>query len=215
MKFANWIACAATAAFLLACGGSDAPEPAASTPPPAAENPAPATPPAAETPTAGSEGQAPLTTARDFPRPAQELSFRAMDGRQVSLSDLEGKAVLVMYFSTDCPHCQRTAEVLAPVYADLKSKGVEVLGLAMNPAAQQNLKAFVDKYQVEFPVSTASRQDFARFSGLSMMERFYYPYLLFVDPEGNLVEEHQGSDSRFFSDLDRSLRETFKKLLDS
>lgn len=217
MKFATWTACAAAATYLIACGGSEAPESASTAPPPPAEKPAPAPEPAAQQHSAETS-EAPAETpvsSREFPRPAPELSFRSIDGRQVSLSDLKGKAVLVMFFSTDCPHCQRTAEVLAPIYAEMKPQGVEVLALAMNPNAQTNLRAFAEKYRADYPVSTASRQEFARFAGLSVMSRFYYPYLLFVDPEGNLIEEHQGSDQRFFADLDASLRSTFEKLLES
>ena len=80
------------------------------------------------------------------PRPAPKLEFTSMDGQKVSLADLKGKVVLVMYFSTDCQHCQTAAQTLAPIYKELKPKGFEILGLAMNPTAKQNLGAFRDNY---------------------------------------------------------------------
>ena len=210
------------ASLLAACGGGEAessasaPEPAAT---PQAEQPQPE-PPAATEPAASTDAVAGKPQAselagdpRGFPRPAPELKFTARDGRQVALSQLKGKAVAVFFFSTDCPHCQRSAEVMAPIYAELKGQGVEILGLAMNPTAETNLGAFVEKYNVQFPVTTTTRQEFARFAGLSVMSRFYYPYYLFVDPQGNLVEEHQGSDTSYFRDLNSSLRATFARLL--
>lgn len=156
-----------------------------------------------------------LLAAGETPRPAGELSFTAIDGREVSLAGLKGKAVLVMYFSTDCPHCQHTAEVLGPIYSELRGKGFEIVGLAMNPGAKGNIRAFVSKHQVAFPVGFADRPAFSKFSGLSVMERFYFPYLIFVNQNGVVLEERQGSDRRYFADLNGNLRQSIAALFGS
>lgn len=200
-------ALAALLCGLAACGGAEEP-PATATETPAAEQPAPApTPEPATAPAAEPEA-----AEADGPRQAPPLGFTALDGRTVSLADLRGKAVLVFFFSTDCPHCQHAADVMAPIYASWKDRGVEFLGLALNPTAQQNLGAFVAEHRVAFPVTTADRQTFVRFAGLSMMARFYYPYLIFVDPEGNIAETHQGSDQMYFGNLGQSLETTLAQL---
>ncbi len=154
-----------------------------------------------------------FASAADVPRPAGALEMTAMDGRKISLADLKGKPVLVMYFSTDCPHCQRAAAAMAPVYQEMSAKGVQFLGLALNPTAEGNLGAFVDRYQVGFPVATADRSHFARFTGWSVMTRFYYPYLAVVDKDGVIREEHDGSDRGYLADLESSLRESLAKVL--
>ncbi len=220
MKSLQWTLSAAIAALLLAgCGGSETKEsPAAPPSPPAVtEASPPPSPPPTATPPASSdaktEDRESEPAGRAFPRPAPPLKFTAHDGRSVSLDDLKGKVVLVMYFSTDCPHCQTTAETLAPIYAELKPQGLEVVGLALNPTAKTNLGGFIGNYRVAFPVGLANRAGFARFAGLSVMARFYYPYLLFVDREGNLREEHQGSDGMYFADLNASLRQTLGALI--
>jgi peroxiredoxin len=132
--------------------------------------------------------------AAETPRAAPTLEFTTLQGQQVSLADYRGKAVLVMYFSTDCPHCQQAATVMAPIYEDLRSKGVEFLAMAMNPSAKQNLGAFIQKYGVAYPTGFATRAEFARFAGMSLMQNFYFPYFLFVDPEGASWREEQGSN---------------------
>ena len=48
------------------------------------------------------------------PRPAQPFEAVSYDGRTVSLDALKGKAAVLMFFSTDCPHCQRTALRIDP-----------------------------------------------------------------------------------------------------
>ncbi|MEZ5393145.1 MAG: hypothetical protein R2724_09780 [Bryobacterales bacterium] len=51
--------------------------------------------------------------ASEVPREAGPLTFNTYNGHKASLAALKGKVVAVMFFSTDCPHCQHTAEVLA------------------------------------------------------------------------------------------------------
>lgn len=156
----------------------------------------------------------PVLEAGSVPRPAKPLEFKALDGSVVSLEKLRGKAVLVMFFSTDCPHCQQAAARMAPVYEELRGKGFEIVGLAMNPGAEANLRSFVQKYDVAFPVGLASRKEFAQFAELSLMERFYYPYFLYVDPKGVVQEEKQGKDRQYFADLEKELAASVGKLFD-
>ena len=95
----------------------------------------------------------------------------------------------------------------------LQQKGVEFIGVTLNPTATDNLGSFIEKYAVAFPVGLGNRQHFSRFSGLSVMERFYYPYLLFVDKDGQIQEEHQGAERGYFADLNASLRQSLDRLL--
>lgn len=151
--------------------------------------------------------------AADVPRPAGGIAITTSTGDTVDGEALEGKAVVVMFFSTDCPHCQHAASVMAPIYADYKSKGVEFVGVALNPTANTNLRAFVEKYSVVFPVGLGGRELFVRAAGLTEMIRFYYPYLLFIDKDGQIQEEHQGADRGYFADLDGNLRQSLDRLL--
>jgi peroxiredoxin len=155
-----------------------------------------------------------IATAGNLPRPAKPLQFKALDGSTVSMEKLRGKAVLVMFFSTDCPHCQQAAARMAPVFRELRPMGFEIIGLAMNPGAEANLRSFVQKYDVEFPVGVATRNEFAEFAELSLMQRFYYPYFLYVDPKGVVREEKQGSDRAYFADLEKNLRASVSQLLE-
>jgi peroxiredoxin len=151
--------------------------------------------------------------AGQTPRPAKPLEFVAHDGREVSLASLRGKVVVVMFFSTDCPHCQRAADILAPIYAEMQPQGLEILALALNPTASGNLPAFIAKHRVRFPAAIAKRAEFARFAELSLMARFYYPYLLLVDKKGFVRAERQGADRAYFAALGENLKNEISELL--
>ncbi len=128
----------------------------------------------------------------------------------MTLEELAGTPTLVMFFSTDCPHCQNTARILGPIYEEYSEKGVEVIGVALNPTAAQNLTTFVERYAVKFPVGLGDRETVENFSG-SLMR--YYPFLYLVDGEGVIQEEFQGSDRAYFADLPGNLKKSLDALL--
>ena len=148
-----------------------------------------------------------------LPREAPGLEFTSTRGEKVSLADLKGKPVIVMFFSTTCPHCQSTAETMAPIYNELKPKGMEIIGLAIDKDAKKNINSFVSNHAVRFPVAATDRPAFHQFTGVPIMARFYYPYLLFIDKNGMIRNETDGSNRAFFGALDNNLYKTMSALL--
>lgn len=149
--------------------------------------------------------------AADVPRAGGDLEITTLEGKQLNIKDLAGKPVMAFFFSTDCPHCQASARVLAPIYAEYHPKGVEIVGVTLNPSARDNLSAFVKQYGVAFPVGLGDRNRFVGYTGVT--GRFYYPYMLFVDKSGQIREEHDGADHAYFADLNASVRKSLDQLL--
>jgi len=177
-----------------ACSNSEA-TPSAAAPestPPAAS----AMPPAAEPVASSQPAQAPAAA----PASNSALSFKAYGGRDVAIEDYKGKVVMVLFFSTDCPHCQSTARILVPIYRTYQTKGVEFLGVAVNPSAAQNLPAFVSQYGVEFPVGLGTSMQWSSFAKFSVTKRAYVPHVLFVGKDGQVAEDHPGEDTEFWQD---------------
>ena len=155
-----------------------------------------------------------LVAAGDIPRPAPPLEAKTLDGRTISLSDLKGKVVGVYFFSSDCPHCQQTSQmVLAPIYSQMKARGLEILGMAVNPSAATNLRAFATQFNAEFPLALSSTAETNRFAGESVMRRFSVPYLFFVDRQGRIRGDHPGQDREFWTNQDVNVRAMFEALL--
>ena len=190
-----------------ACSNSDA-TPAAAAPEstPAAASTAPASP--AE-PVAASQPAEPAAA----PSSNSALSFKAYGGRDVAIEDYKGKVVMVLFLSTDCPHCQTTARILAPIYRQYQAKGVEFLGLAVNPSAAQNLPAFVTQYGVEFPIGLGTSMQWYSFAKISMMKTPYVPHAVFVGKDGKVAENHPGDDTAFWQDQGTNVAAALDRLL--
>ena len=83
-------------------------------------------------------------TAPDFTLPAD-------DGRQVKLSDLRGKPVVLYFYpQDDTPGCTKEACAFRDRTQDLKAKGAVVLGVSPDDVASHG--QFRDKYSLNFPL---------------------------------------------------------------
>ena len=151
--------------------------------------------------------------AGDVPRAAPSMTVKTSSGQSLSLDQLRGKVVMMMFFSTDCSHCQTTTRLLGPIYEQLKPQGFEIVGVAINPSAAGNLDTFAKNFGAKFPLALGTRSDCTRFAEISVMARFYVPYLFFVDRDGNIREEHEGGDRRFFGDQVKNIRAAVEALL--
>ncbi len=98
--------------------------------------------PAAADPRAGSGEIAPDFTARD------------VDGNTFRLADHLGKEVILLdFWSTFCEPCKAEFPHLRAMYEANKSRGLLVVGIAMDgPESIAEVPAFVKRYRVEFPV---------------------------------------------------------------
>ena len=200
------IATIAISVFLLiGCSDSDA-TPAAAAPESTAPAASAAPPAATETPASAPAPVAP-------PNANSALSFKAYGGRDIAIEDYKGKVVMVLFLSTDCPHCQTTARILAPIYRQYQAKGVEFLGLAVNPSAAQNLPAFVTQYGVEFPIGLGTSMQWYSFAKISMMKTPYVPHAVFVGKDGKVAENHPGDDTAFWQDQGTNVAASLDRLL--
>ena len=60
---------------------------------------------------------------------APGFSMSLMGGGELSLTDLQGKLVMLDFWASWCPPCRDEAPVLAQVYGEYRDKGVEFVGV--------------------------------------------------------------------------------------
>ncbi len=136
--------------------------------------------------------------AAEVPRPAPHVSFKLLNGQPVSVENFRGKVVLLKFFLTECPHCQRTTSHIVPIYREWRSRGLEVLGVAINPDARERLPEFAARFAVTYPLALGDNSMVRTFGDLSVVKQFFVPYVFIIDRKGNIRYEHPGGDSKFF-----------------
>ena len=90
-----------------------------------------------------------LRTIKRLGRPL-ELKFTALDGRIVHLTALNGKVVLIDFWSTACVPCVREMPDLKKLYSKYKPQGFEVIGITLDED-KELLQRFIQKEQIPWP----------------------------------------------------------------
>ena len=69
---------------------------------------------------------------------APNVTFTTLQGKEISMTSLKGKVVLINFWATECRACVTEMPALASIYNEYKSKGFEVIAVAMpyDPPAQ-------------------------------------------------------------------------------
>ncbi|MFE0451045.1 TlpA family protein disulfide reductase [Streptomyces sp. NPDC058914] len=82
---------------------------------------------------------------------APELSGRTIDDKQLAVSSYKGKVVVLNVWGSWCAPCRAEAANFQKVYADLKGKGVQFVGINVADPQVRSALAFEKQYGVTYP----------------------------------------------------------------
>jgi len=130
-----------------------------------------------------------------LPRKSPEFTFVEPSGKQVLLSSLKGKIVVMPFMFTTCPHCQRYAQDLTQLQKEFGPRGVVFMGTVFNEANAAMAAQFVKEFNVGFPVGYATRDQVVSYLGLSVLDRWVVPQVAIIDRKGNVVLQSAATGS--------------------
>ena len=129
-------------------------------------------------PTTG--GAAPHGRAPDF-------EFTTFEGRQLALSALEGKGVVLNFWASWCVPCREEAPYFETTYQAYKDRGVVFVGLAMQDRSQDS-RAFLDELGVTYPNGPDHGNDVSVRYGVAGL-----PTTVFITPDGQVTRTWKGT----------------------
>jgi peroxiredoxin len=147
-----------------------------------------------------------------LPRKAAEFVFNNVDGPQKLLSMYRGKTIVLALMYTTCPHCQKTAQVLAQVQKEYAAKGVQILGAVFDQGAPGRVQQFNKQLGLNFPVGYSEQGPVLEFLQLPPNDPYFVPILVFIDRRGNVRSQYVG-DETFLSHQEVNIRAEIDKLL--
>jgi peroxiredoxin len=150
--------------------------------------------------------------AAQVPRKAPEFVFQMVDGPQQLLSMYKGKTIALAFMYTTCPHCQKTAQVLAQVQKEYGARGVQVLGAVFDQAAASRVQQFNKSLGLNFPCGYSDQGAVLEFLQHPVSEPYFVPILVFIDKTGSIRSQYIG-DETFLTNQEVNIRAELDKLL--
>ncbi|MBI4843278.1 MAG: TlpA family protein disulfide reductase [Nitrospirae bacterium] len=123
---------------------------------------------------------------------APGFTITDLKGNKVSLSDFNGKPVLLNFWATWCPYCRRERPELDALQGEYGKKGLIILSVA-NDNSMEKVRQFIDKNPVSFTVLSDKDSIVTDTYGVYAM-----PTNFVIDKEGKI--RHKFTGYRSWSD---------------
>jgi peroxiredoxin len=115
-----------------------------------------------------------------------DFTLKDLDDESHQLSDYEGKGVMLNFWGTYCPPCEREMPYMESLYQEYKEKGVEILAVNVNEAPLA-VNTFVNRYDLSFPVLLDKNMQVTEAYGIVPL-----PTTILINESGMITNVHQG-----------------------
>jgi len=79
-----------------------------------------------------------------------DFTLMDLDGNEISLSDFNGKVLILNFWATWCPPCREEIPDFVEVYNEYESKDVQFIGVSNEDIS--TLRSFVEDYNINYPI---------------------------------------------------------------
>jgi thiol-disulfide isomerase/thioredoxin len=155
----------------------------------------------------GGSQAAGLGTEKSLPN-EPEVTFKDLQGKDVSLASLKGKVVIVNFWATWCEPCQAEIPWMINFQKKYADKGFTLLGVAMDEEGKSVVEPYVQKTQFDvaghpmtmnYPIVLGDDDLAAKFGGLLGLPTSYV-----ITREGKIAKRYIGLASE--GDLDKLIQ---------
>ncbi|WP_158790837.1 TlpA disulfide reductase family protein [Granulicella sp. L60] len=113
---------------------------------------------------------------------APAFSVVTLDGKEVSLSNYRGKALIVNFWATWCGACKLEMPWLAQLRDEYANRGFEVVSIVTDGASEEAVRRIADKYGVKYTVARCNHKTAQAYGGLP-----YLPESFYIGRDGKVI----------------------------
>ena len=119
--------------------------------------------------------------------PAPEINMPSPDGKEIALSSLKGKIVLIDFWASWCGPCRKEMPNVVKAYAKYKNKGFEIYGVSLDQDKDRWVEA-IAKDGITWPQVSDLKHWSSEAAKLYNVQSI--PYTVLVDKEGNIIAKN-------------------------
>lgn len=140
-------------------------------------------------------------TAQDIGDKAPDFTLQDISGNDVSLSQYQGRAVLLNFFASWCPPCRQEVPDFIELERSYKDKGFSVIGVALE--SLKDAKGFADRVGINYPVLIDDGKASDAYGPIRAI-----PTTFVIDKSGKIVRKYIGARNKetFESDIKELLK---------
>ncbi|MBD1371294.1 thiol-disulfide oxidoreductase ResA [Hazenella sp. IB182357] len=118
---------------------------------------------------------------------APDFTLQTLDGNQVKLSELKGKAVMLNFWGTWCKPCREEMPAMQDAYNKYHKLGFEIVAINVGET-EVAVQQFVDQYKLSFPTVLDEEKEVQRQYDVGPL-----PSSFFISSEGVIVNKIEGA----------------------
>jgi peroxiredoxin len=132
---------------------------------------------------------APSFAGEDPPVDAPQFSLLSLDGHELTLSDYQGKYLLVNFWATWCGPCKVEMPSLELLYRKFKKRNFAMIAISNDIFGEQVVKPYIQAQNFTFPVGLDPKLEISnRFGVISL------PTTFLIDPRGKIIGVLNGAE---------------------
>jgi peroxiredoxin len=117
---------------------------------------------------------------------APDFALKDLEGKEVRLSDYQGKVVLLNFWATWCPPCREEMPSMESLYRAMEGRPFEMLAVSVDESAE-HVQGFRDHFGYTFPILLDGDQRAA-----SQYQTTGFPETFLIGPDGTIRKKYVG-----------------------
>jgi len=130
---------------------------------------------------------------------APDFTLESLDGGNLRLSDLRGKAVLLNFWATWCGPCKIEMPWFVELQREYGPQGLQIVGVAMDDSSKEDIARFAKEMGVNYPVLLGKEAVGDEYGGVPAL-----PESFFISRDGKIVDKILGLQGK--ADIEEAVR---------
>ncbi len=118
--------------------------------------------------------------------PAPDFTVKTLDGRELTLSQLRGKTVLIDFWATWCAPCRESIPHLVHLYKTYDRERLELIGMSLDRGDTKVVENFAKSMDIPYPIAIAPEELAKGFRVTKI------PTTIVIDGEGKIQQRIVG-----------------------